>query len=183
MFRWRMRCDHKTKMQHSTTIWLTIYRHSWISFYGNICVLPSNFVHLSLWGCSMTIWPMTTSFTDLTRLLLTNFRTLFLQLFNWMTWNPAMIFKSPVWIMWIGNSGWMGFNGVRQKSGIWQMLVNKLTRQKNVYLRQRHWSSRWYSETWLDHIIKVSHHQSLLLMHLSSLFWNPWQNLQFFPSW
>jgi hypothetical protein len=51
MFRSRMRCDHKTKMQHSTTIWLTIHRHSWISFSGHICVLPSNSDHSSFWGC------------------------------------------------------------------------------------------------------------------------------------
>jgi hypothetical protein len=38
--------------QNSTTKWLTIQHHSWISYSGNICVLPSNFDHLSFWGCS-----------------------------------------------------------------------------------------------------------------------------------
>jgi hypothetical protein len=36
--------------------------------------------------------------------------------------------------------------------------------------------------TWLDHINKVFHLQSYLPIHLLSLFWNPWQNLQSFPS-
>ena len=32
------------------------------------------------------------------------------------------------------NSGYMGFVGVKQNSGIWQMLVDKLKWQKNVNL-------------------------------------------------
>jgi hypothetical protein len=54
MFRSRMRCDPKTKMRNdnSTIKWWTIQHHSWISFSGHICVLPSNFNHLLFWWCS-----------------------------------------------------------------------------------------------------------------------------------
>jgi len=97
---WDVIPKQNAEWQKSMTKWLTIQHHSWISYSGHICVLPSNFDHLSFWGCSMTIWLMTTSFTDSTRLLITNFRTWFLQLFNWIAWNPPpMIFKSPVWII------------------------------------------------------------------------------------
>ena len=39
-------------MQNSKTIWLIVHHHSWISFSGNICVLPSTFDHMSFWRCS-----------------------------------------------------------------------------------------------------------------------------------
>jgi len=42
----------QNQMQNSITIWLTIHRHSWISFSCNICVLPSIFDHMSFWRCS-----------------------------------------------------------------------------------------------------------------------------------
>ena len=42
----------QNKMQNSITIWLTIHHRSWISFSGNICVLPSTFDHMSFWRCS-----------------------------------------------------------------------------------------------------------------------------------
>ena len=42
----------QNKMQNSITIWLTVHHHSWISFSGNICVLPSIFDHMSFWRCS-----------------------------------------------------------------------------------------------------------------------------------
>ena len=54
------------------------------------------------------------------------------------------------------NGGCMGSVRVKQKSGIWQMLVNKPTWQRNVYLWQRHWSSWCLSETWLGKITAVS---------------------------
>jgi hypothetical protein len=54
------------------------------------------------------------------------------------------------------NGGCMGSVRVRQKSGIWQMLVNKPTWQRNVYLWQRPWSSWYLSETWLGKITEVS---------------------------
>jgi hypothetical protein len=50
MFRSRMRCDPKTKCKmakiHNKK--LTIQHHSWISFSGNICALPSIFNLLSI---------------------------------------------------------------------------------------------------------------------------------------
>jgi len=42
----------QNKNANSITIWLTIHRHSWISFSGNIYVLPSTFDHMSFWRCS-----------------------------------------------------------------------------------------------------------------------------------
>ena len=68
------------------------------------------------------------------------------------------------------NSGYIGFVGVKQNSGIWQMLVDKLKWQRNVPSWQRYLSNWCYRETWLYHIIKGSHRQSHLLIHLSSLF-------------
>ena len=65
------------------------------------------------------------------------------------------------------NSGCMGSVRVRQKSGIWQMLVNKPTWQRNVYLWQRHWSSWCLSETWLGKITEVS--QSRVIFWFNSL--------------
>jgi hypothetical protein len=44
----------QNKMRNDKSIikWWTIQHHSWISFSSHICVLPSNFDHLSFWGCS-----------------------------------------------------------------------------------------------------------------------------------
>jgi hypothetical protein len=141
---------------------------SWISFFGNICVLPSNSDDLSFWGCSMTIWSMTSSFTNSAR---------FLKLLRLFIWNGLGTHHDILIWFELYHGGCMQFFEVRgTKSGIWQMLVNKPTRQMNVYLWQRHCSSWCLSETWLDHITMVSHLQSHLLIHLSSLFWNPWQN-------
>jgi len=81
---------------------LTGQHPSWISYSGNICVLPSNFNHLPFWGCSMTIWPMKPSFTNSIRLLLTNFRTWslkFLQLLNWNGRGPHHDITSLIWII------------------------------------------------------------------------------------
>jgi hypothetical protein len=44
-------------------------------------------------------WSMTSSFPDSSRLLLTNFRTRFLQLFNWNGWGPHHDITSLVWII------------------------------------------------------------------------------------
>ena len=84
-----MRCDPKTKgnMAKSTTKSLTIQHNSWISYSGHICVSPSNFDHSSFWGCSMTKWSMTSSFTNSAQFLLTNFQTQFLKLLPLFNWN------------------------------------------------------------------------------------------------
>jgi hypothetical protein len=61
--------------------------------------------------------------------------------------------------------------------------AGRQTRVDKVYpFWQRHLSSWCYSETWLNHIAKISHLECHLPIYLSSSFWNPWQNLQFFLS-
>jgi len=92
----------QNKMQNgknSITTWLTVQRPSWINYSGNICVYRAISITRHSEDVLATKWSMTSSFTDSSRLLLTNLRTRFLQLFNWMAWNPPMIFKSPVWII------------------------------------------------------------------------------------
>jgi len=44
--------QNKMRNHNSTIKWWTIQHHSWISFSGHICVLPSNFDHLLFWWCS-----------------------------------------------------------------------------------------------------------------------------------
>jgi hypothetical protein len=44
--------QNKMRNDNSTIKWWTIQHHSWISFSGHICVLPSNFDHLLFWWCS-----------------------------------------------------------------------------------------------------------------------------------
>jgi hypothetical protein len=150
----------QNKMQNSITIWLTIHRHSWISFSCNICVLPSIFDHMSFWRCSGD-----NIAND--ALLHIIYSSLAHQL-------PDSLLEilATVQLKWLRTPPWHHIS-----------CLDYTTWQRNVYLLQRHWSSRWYNETWLDHIIKVSHCQSLLFIHLLSLFWNPWQNLQSFPFW
>ena len=49
----------QNKMQNSKTIWLAVHHHSWISFSGNICVLPSTFdqhVILKMFGGQYSQW-------------------------------------------------------------------------------------------------------------------------------
>jgi hypothetical protein len=70
--------------------------------------------------------------------------------------DPTMISYLLSGLYHLENGGCMGSVRVRQKSGIWQMLVNKPTWQRNVYLWQRHWSSWCLSETWLGKITEVS---------------------------
>ena len=49
---WDVTLKQNAGGQNSTTKWLTIQHHSWISFSGNICALPKNFDLLSIWWCS-----------------------------------------------------------------------------------------------------------------------------------
>ena len=49
---WDVTPKQNVKWQKSIIKWLTIQHHSWISFSGNICALPSIFDLLSIWGCS-----------------------------------------------------------------------------------------------------------------------------------
>jgi len=80
------------------------------------------------------------------------------------------------------NGGCMGFNRVRQK--VWNLTdaSSPTWVAERCQSWQRHLSSWCYSETWLNQVTMVSHLQSHLLIHLSSLFWNSWQNLQSFSS-
>ena len=80
------------------------------------------------------------------------------------------------------NGGCMGFNWVRQK--VWNLTdaSSPTWVADKCQSWQRHLSSWCYSETWLNQVTMVSHLQSHLLIHLSSLFWNSWQNLQSFSS-
>jgi len=60
---------------------------------------------------------------------------------------PGTLHDIHIWFE-LYHGGCMQFVEVRgTKSGIWQMLVNKPTWQRNVYLWQRHWSSWCLSET------------------------------------
>jgi hypothetical protein len=99
---WDVTPTQNAKWQKSITKMIDNSNPYWISYSSNICVLPNNFNHLSFWGCSMTVWPMTSSFRNSICLLFTILSTQFLkflQLFNWMAWSPPMIFKSLVWII------------------------------------------------------------------------------------
>jgi len=159
-----------TKMIDSLTPFLDQF------FWRYLC-FSKHFDHLSFWGCCSDNMADDIIFTNSTWFLK------FLQLFNWNAQNPPMIFKSLFWIM-PPRKRWL--------YGIWRSRGNKsrsLTDAgkqtwvvKECQSWQRHLSSWCYSETWLDHIIKASHRQSHLLIHLSLLFKNPWQNLQSFPS-
>jgi len=92
----------QNKMQNgkkSITTWLTVQRPSWINYSGNICVYWAISITRHSEDVLATKWSMTSSLTDSSRLLLTNFQTRFLQLFNWNSWGPHHDITSLVWII------------------------------------------------------------------------------------
>ena len=55
--------------------------------------------------------------------------------------DPTMTSRPLFGLYHLENGGCMYLSKLGKNSGIWQMLVNKPTWQRNVYLWQRHWSS------------------------------------------
>ena len=184
--RWDVIPEQNAKWQESITKMLDSLTPSWISFSGNIYVLPSTFdqhVILKIFEGQYSQWhpPSPTPLVSCSPTFRLN------SCHSWncsleMGEDPTMTSHLLSGLYHLENSGCMGFVGVKQNSRIWQMLVDKLTWQRNVPSWQRHLSNWFYRETWLYHIIKGSHRRSHLLIQLSSLFWNPWQNLQSFLS-
>jgi hypothetical protein len=135
-----------------------------------ITILESSFLAISVFCLAIPItrhsedvlvtkWSMTSSFTNWARFLK------LLHLFNWNGQGPHH--DIHIWFE-LYHGGCMQFVEVRgTKSEIWQMLVNKPTWQRNVYLWQRHWSSWCLSETWLGKITEVS--QSRVIFWFNSL--------------
>jgi hypothetical protein len=67
----------------------------------------------------VTIWPMTSSFTNSTRFLLTIIQSQFLkflQLFNWTGWGTHNDIHISSGLYHLGNNGCMWFNGVEATS-------------------------------------------------------------------
>jgi len=167
MFRSRMRCDHKTKMQHSTTMWLTIQRPSRINYSSNICVSPSNFDHSLFWGCSgdqNDQWQAPSQIplvfcSPICGLDSCNYSTECPEI---PPWYSNLLFG----LYHIRNSGCMGFNKVRQKVRNLTDASSPTWVAERCQSWQRHLSSWCYSETWLNHITMVSRLQSHLLIHL-----------------
>jgi hypothetical protein len=132
MYRSRMRCDHKTKMQHSTTMWLIIQRPSWINYSSNICVSLSNFDHSLFWGCSGYKMTDDIIFHKLSSIL----ETLASVQLKWPRnppWYSHLVWITPWWLHAICRSRGNKFE-------IWQMLLGKLEWQRNVNLGKDIWA-------------------------------------------
>jgi hypothetical protein len=106
--------------QNSTTKWLTIQHHSWISFSGSICALPNIFDLLSIWGCSGDNIVDDIIFHKLSSLLAHHHLVSILENFATIQMNSP---RPPLWyshllsgLYHLGNNGCMGFDGVRTTS-------------------------------------------------------------------
>jgi len=106
--------------QNSTTKWLTIQHHSWISFSGNICALPNIFNLLSIWGCSGDNMVDDIIFHKLNSLLAHHHPVSILETFATIQMNDP---RPPLWyshllsgLYHLGNSGYMGFDRFRTTS-------------------------------------------------------------------
>jgi hypothetical protein len=112
--------NKNAKWQKSTTKWLTIQHHSWISFSGNICAWPSIFYLLSIRGCFGDNMVDDIIFHKLNSLLAHHHPISILENFTTIQMNGP---RPPPWyshflsgLYHVGNSGCMGFDGVRTTS-------------------------------------------------------------------
>ena len=171
MFRWRRRCDPKTKCRipkQYDWLFIIILESAFLAIFAFCQALSIN---MSFWRCSGDNIANDTLLHRLHLSLAHQLSDSILETVH-LKW-----LRTPPWhhisyhgLYHLEIGGRMGFVGVKQNSRIWQMLVNKLKRQRNVPSWQRHLSNWCYHETWLYHIIKGSHRQSHLPIHLSSLF-------------
>ena len=133
----------QNKMQNSKTIWLTVYHHSWISFSGNIWVLPNTFdqhVILKMFGGQYSQWhpPSPTPLVSCSP----TFRLNSCKSWNCsleMVGNPTMTSHLLSGLYHLEIGGCMGFVG-EHNSGIRQMLVDELKWQRNVNLGKDIWA-------------------------------------------
>jgi hypothetical protein len=140
--------NKNAKWQKSMTKMLDSLTPSWISYSGNICVLPSNSDHSSFWGCAGDNMIDDIVFHNLSSILETRASVQLKRSRNPPRYSH-LVWIIPWWLHAICRSRGNMF-------GTWQMLLGKLEWQRYVNLWQRHWSGWWYRETWLGKMTEVS---------------------------
>ena len=179
---WDVTPKQNAEWQKFHTTWLTVQRPSWITILA-ISVFTEQFrslVILRMFWRQNDQWQAPSQIplvfcSPICGLDSCNYSTEWPEI---PPWYSNLLFG----LYHIRNSGCMGFNRVRQK--VWNLTdaSSPTWVAERCQSWQRHLSSWCYSETWLNQVTMVSHLQSHLLIHLSSLFWNSWQNLQSFSS-
>ena len=116
---WDVIPKQNAKGQNSTTKWLQFSTILGLAFLAIFVLCQAFLIFYQSEDVLVTIWLMTSSFSNSTHVFLTIIRSRFLktlQLFKWMAQDPTMIFTSHVWIIPFRNSGCMGFNRVEEIS-------------------------------------------------------------------